>query len=860
MNVQILKYFGLKYFGIVLSIVTIIYISVSLTINFEGLYIKFNQQISEIGFEAKAGSIEVSHFPTPTVTLGDVIIPGKFEAKTLVLKFSIFSILTLNPTINLIEASDVTINSSGSTMINHGTAIINMFQLFPRIPDINLEKLSLINKQSGVREYIQSAKIRPNSNFNNIILHWDNKASTNISYTKNNNLEVQISTIAPSYKIDILETYDEGSKLLGGKIDYQIDNLKNYINNHYRDLDLLVTQVASNESVAIKCDFSAREDGINISNINLSSDSINMTGDANLFNNGKQDILNFHFSKMNLTKLLQTPDIDSIILSKNKEELKLQNLNSILNITADQILISGFDISKITLKASSDGTKLNIENCSGSIDEVGKFDLLGVVTQNQYRSKFDGKINISYPDANNVLSQLGYQKINSSIKSPITFTANIVATPIDYKFTNLYSKIGALNANGSAALKLIGTTPRLNLALNFSSINFDDKEETVITPITNYFKTLVVGMQDKDYLNKYIPLRKIGYLGNIDITLTNAIIAGDMVDKIHFICDAYPGILDFTSLYYQNGHNYLLGNGKLVSTGIKPLITLRIKDGEITDEALSFDKVITGISGANQKYSFEKVTLDFAIALKTLRRGDILFKNFYIAAINQDKLFNISGLQGYYNGGGFTSSGSIFLDSMKLTLSYAYSNFNINDLNVFYPMNIFGIADGWVSANGTVSTDGDTIDKFLYNLSTDSKFIASKVKWNGFDIDGLFLAINDKNYNPVNLEPDSKRFISSGVTNIEKIEGNFSTEHGIIKFTDVVLNTPKVSATALALYNIYTSNIDTTVKATFVLSPRVQYSNATNPVEVMIHTYGNISTPKKDVNMDNVRAVFEQKI
>ena len=848
----------LKYFGIFLSILGLIYISVSLTINFEGLYLKFNKQISDIGYEAKAASIDVSHFPIPTVTLGDVVIPGTFQAKKLTLKFSILSILTFNPSINSIEASDVNIDSSGASMIHHEIAIINMFKIFPHIPNIDLKKVLLADKQSALAENVELIKIRPTSNFNNITIHWNDKNYTNISYNKKSHLEVKISTVAPSHKIDFVETYDESLKLIAGTIDYNINNLKDYINDNYSDLDLLITQVASTEPIKITCDFGPEAKGIIIRNIKLISESLAMTGTADFFSDQRQDNINLHFTNINLTKLLKAPDMESVKLSKNKEDLKLKHLNSILNITADKILLSGFSISNAKLNASSDGTALNIKECTGSIQEEGKFAISGLVTQNQYRSKFDGKINISYPDANEMISKLGYNSPTSIAKSAITLTSDIIATPIDYKLTNLYTKIGPISATGSAALKLIGATPRLNLALNFSPINFDDKGHTIITPIYDYFKSLTIGMRDKDYLNKYIPIRKIGYLGNFDIILTNAIVAGDTIDKIHFICDASTGLLDFTSLYYQNGPDYLVGSGKLISTGLKPLINLRIKDGEIYTDDLSLEKIITTISNTNTKYSFDKVTLDFAIALRNLRAGKAEFKNFYVAAINQDQLFNISGLQGSYNSGGFTSSGSIFLDSMRLNLAYAYSNFNINDLNSFYPVNVFGIKDGWVSSNGTITTNGDTVAKFVYNLYTKSNFIASAVKWAGFDIDGLATATDNVNYNIANITADTNRFASTGIANIQKIAGGFEIERGIIKFSDITFNTPRLSGTALASYNIYNSNLDSNVKATFSLAPRDRFSGNT-PVDVEIHTYGNIASPKKDINIDNIKYALDRK-
>ena len=79
-----------------------------------------------------------------------------------------------------------------------------------------------------------------------------------------------------------------------------------------------------------------------------------------------------------------------------------------------------------------------------------------------------------------------------------------------------------------------------------------------------------------------------------------------------------------------------------------------------------------------------------------------------------------------------------------------------------------------------------------------------------------------------------------------------------MKFTDIKFNTPRLSGTALASYNIYDTNIDSNIKATFSIPPRDRYSG-NSPAEITIHTYGNIAAPKKDVNIDSIKSILERK-
>ena len=843
---------GLQYLGVLSAGLVIAYIVISMMINFEGLYTKFRQHISDIGYDSKVSSIDVSHFPTPTVVLGGVEIPGIFSAKKLYLKFSVFSILTLNPSISSIEAEDVHIHTSGANMMHHESAVIRMFQLFPHLPNIDFKHITLDDRMAGTSEDVKTIKIRPNSSFNNITIYWTDKNYTNISYNKKDRLEVKIITVSPSHKIDFLETYDENLKLVSGTIDYHINNLRDHISSNYRDLDLLITQIASTEPMHMTCNFGIDHGGMLVRNINLKSESISMTGEADFFDGTKQDRLNLHFDIIDLTKLLKSPDMASIQLSKSKEELKLQNLNGIINVTVDNIKLSNFDIANVSLKGASDGLKLNIEEFVGLIDKDGKFNVSGFVTQNKYRSKFDGNLEVDYPDANALMSKLGYPISTNAVKSPLMIKSDIVATPIDYKLTNLYTTIGQVTSNGSASIKLIGATPRLALALNFSAIDFSNVQYPILVPVVNYFKSLANDMHDKEYLSKYIPLRKIGYIGNFDFIFNNPVISGEVVDKVHFICDAFDGMLNFGSLYYQNGKNYLMGNGKLAASGLKPLVTLRITDGEFSTNSLALGNILENLSKASVEYGFDKVTLDLAMTLKSLTQGGANFKNFYIASSNDGNLFNISGLQGIYNNGNFTSSGSMLLDSMTLSLAYAYSNFNSNDLDQIYPLSVFGIRDGWFSTNGTISANGNNVAQFIYSLYNKSEFVGSTVSWYGFDFDGFVDLINVKDYDKTNMLVDAKKFTSSGITNIPKISGSYEVDHGIIKFTDVQYGTKHTSCSAVATYNIYTDAVDVTTSVIF--QPTIMDRNrAPAPIEIVLHTSGNIAAPVKEVSVGIAR-------
>jgi hypothetical protein len=87
--------------------------------------------------------------------------------------------------------------------------------------------------------------------------------------------------------------------------------------------------------------------------------------------------------------------------------------------------------------------------------------------------------------------------------------------------------------------------------------------------------------------------------------------------------------------------------------------------------------------------------------------------------------------------GEFQSSGSLRMDALNLNLSYAYNDFNLKNTQNIFPLSLFGLKDGWISSNGTISTSGDSLDEVFYNLYTKSTFVGKNLIWDNFNVDKL---------------------------------------------------------------------------------------------------------------------------
>ena len=197
------------------------------------------------------------------------------------------------------------------------------------------------------------------------------------------------------------------------------------------------------------------------------------------------------------------------------------------------------------------------------------------------------------------------------------------------------------------------------------------------------------------------------------------------------------------------------------------------------------------------------------------------------------------------------SSGNIFLEKMTLNLAYSYNNFNMNDLNIIYPPSLFGIKDGWASTNGTISTNGDTIAKILYNLYTKSEFVGSNIEMSNMDLENIATIVSSPNYETNNnIIADAKTSLSNGSTLISTATGGYEIERGIIKFPNITFSTKSTSNTLATSYNIYDTTIDSLLKTTFSQPTKEKYSQSI-PINLTIHTHGKITSPQQEITYDN---------
>lgn len=836
------------------------YITIAIMANYENVYHKIRKKMALEGYKIKASHINIERFPFPKVEVHDFTIDNKLAAKVLEIKFSPLSTLSLTPKVKVINIHDVKIYTSDNRLdfTTHHPLISKMLKLLPKLPKIEISNLKVIDDVTKDIQYVENVSVDSSSPSNQMIVNWGNDSITKVSYNNvDNATNVQINYTGPVYSMKLSEIYKKNN-FQEATMRYNVKEFGRFLENRYGEVDLLATRVVSQEPVDFFCKIKRDDDRIRFSNIKMTSKSMDMKGNMDFYQSEKPDEINLIFNHINLTALLEKPDMTNIRASKNKRKLLLDDVTRILNVRAKNINLLDTNIQDFTLEAEINKSGMRIDQISGGIGgKKGRFEAKGNITQNQYRSFFDGRVHFDHEDLNQILKETGFKKYASAKKTSIMLTSDVKATPIDYKLNNLFMKIEDINISGDGSIKLIGSKPRVNLSLSLSSLNLFDKNIPILNNTIRYFTTLTQDMKSKTYLQKYIPLREVEYLGNIDLSFNNVQIGSNEIDKLRVNTSISPGNIVLNSLYYQDGESYLAASGFLSAAGIKPRIAFKVGESYLVTDKFNLDNILASMQNLYNNCDLDKIKVHADFTAQTIKQKDLEFKDVHIAAKNKGILWNIESLKGKYAGGAFDASGSLRLDAMNLNLAYAYNDFNIKQFNKLIPLNAFGIADGQMSFNGVISTNGSNWPELYYNLYSKSVFLAKNIIWKNFNIDGFIDHVISADYDAKNLDRDSQYFMQKGNVQMLSLGGEMNLSKGLFKLSEVDFMTAKTKGRSDVQYNMYDTSINNNTN--FIFKPKVSsmYYTGSN-VSIPVKITGKISSPKSKIGLKELKNYLQQ--
>lgn len=663
----------------------------------------------------------------------------------------------------------------------------------------------------------------------------------------------------------ILEENYNNNILGNGKFFIESSNLAYKISQCIPDFAELSKRLSSNEKIQVTFDIVPTKTHVGLKNIIINSDSIAGAGEMDL---SKDDVttsdVKLNFTKINLNSLQSDNNENSLDYtnqySVNKHfDFKKTPTNINIFIQGVQLGESN-SIADLRIVGEIANGKLNIKNFTGDIGGGGEFKISGVVTQNSFRSLFEGRVAFNHRDLNDLAECFGGKNARTEEAIPFSFSSDVKMSSVDASLQNLLIKTADTDLMGSISTKYIGDSPRTNATIRFSSVDIDQKNFPAISQVFNYAISLFDGMQNEDYLNRFIPIRKINTIGNYDITFDNLTVKEKTYKNLNFDLTLAPGKIAFERLFIQNGDDWVDTSVTLEAQGIKPIIHFIIHDAQLAVNFLSASGMLELRKKIIDEFDPSKLDMVMKFSIKKLYDGDFSFGRVFFQAKNDKNLLDIKQFDADLLGGRLQSSGSILLQPYTLNFVYAINSAQVAEIAKLLPDGMLQSA-GVLSASGMWSTRGDSLDAQLYNLYTRSNLLAKGLTVNHFSIDNFIQEIGGENYDISKLQDSIKKALLTNKTEISDLKTSIELTKGVFTLSDMAFKTKYSAGVGAALLNLYDFSVDASTLFSFYLAKPQRGRSYTDyaPAKMGVTMKGNIFSPKKTADTKDLEELLKAR-
>jgi hypothetical protein len=844
---------------LLLAVTSSMFAAILFFIDYDKIFKEFlsTSKISEDS--AKTVKYKVVKFPFPHLVTEGVSEKGKIDIKHIEIHFSLLSLLKLDPKVTNLKAKEAVIylTHDDVNFITHDEFISELINKGYLTLKVNIDKLIFIESDKDVALEISNFSFDGTNNseqFSGLVDGVGNLAGAFKRSDDKNKDQVAFDLIVQGsgFKVLLKENYEKGV-FESGAAEIYSNNLPNKIGKLFPDISAISRNLNSDEEVKITFDMSPMQRWINLKNITVDSPSLQGKGEIALSKdiNDVNDI-KFDFTKIDLDSWKKsdssaTNQIPVNYGNKAKFDFDKNKLKADVKVLQLQ-LNSNYVLRDVEFACYVENGKLRIDEFSGKINKHGSFKISGEATQNSFRSLFEGKVELRQTDLNNAVELIAGKEFRTETKIPYTLTSDIKMSSVDLSMQNIVLKTPSTEINGNISTKFIGNSPRTNATLKFSAINATDKSFPGLLQIHDYLSSLTDNMKSDDYLNKFIPLRKISSSSNYSISFDKLTVNDTVYDHVNFNLGMAPGHLRINNLYLNNGTDYVDADVDIVASGVKPVISIKISDGSLKVNFLKPESMLDMKKKILAEYALDKISLNMDFNLSKIYQDNFELTNVIFRAKSNNILLDIGKFETDLFKGRFISAGSILLDPYTITLVYALNSANVESITDLLPDGLIK-SGGAISASGMISTNGNKINELLYNLYTKSLIITKDITIRNFSIDNLIQKLTTKNYNPANFKDDVKASLLTGDTQIDDLKSSdVELSKGLIKMPAITFKTKYTSGTATANINIYDFSLNLNSIFSFFLAKQTKGKNIVDysPSKITVTATGTIFSPKKE--------------
>ncbi len=815
----------------------------------------------------EANNFRIIKFPVPYLVIDEVKQDGKVALKDIKIEFLLSSLLRFKPEISELTIGEavVHLNNNDVNFLSHSEFISELILKNALSVKAKINKLTFVESDNDIPLIIDNFNFSSESKIANFEGVIDNVGRINGSFENSaDNVIFKMDVQDTSYDFKLNEIYKNGV-FEGGSAELKTTSLSSKIAKLVPDFSNVESYLNSNEEVKINFGIKPIKQGLIIESIVISSDSLQGKGDMKISKDPTfVSEINVEFSKLDLANWLKSKKDRSALGTarfgaNNRMDFSKNNLN--VSFVAQAVKIDeNNSLSNVNLKVKVESGKFVIQDFSGEVDQDGKFNLSGAITQNSFRSIFNGKIVLNHKDLNDFAEFFGGKDVRTDKPIPFSLASDIKFSSVDLSLQNFLIKTRETEVMGSLSSKFIGNSPRTNASIRFTSANIDENSFPVLSRAVAYVSNLLEDMKDETYLNKFIPIRKISSISSFDITFDHLTLNKKLYENVNFALDLSPGRVSVEQLYITDGTDWIDTNLTLEAQSIRPSVKIDINNGSIAVDFLSAPAMLALKQKILNNFDLSKIDIATRFSLARVYQGDFGLNRVVFLARNDKNLIDISKFEADLFGGRLQSSGSILLQPYTLNFVYALNSAQIEQISKLLPKEMIN-SGGVISASGMWSTNGEKLDEQLYNLYTKSNIVTKDITLNNFSIDNFIQVLGDPNYNIGAFDDDLNKTLLLDKTQMSDLQANVELSKGIFTLSSMAFKTKYSIGQGAATFNLYDFNLDISSNFSFYLAKPKYGRSSTDyaPAKMSVTAKGNFFNPKKEAKTEDLKEVLKAR-
>jgi hypothetical protein len=807
------------------------------------------------GEDAKIENVDLVLLPYPSAIVRRITVNRGIFVDKVIIYPNLISLLKGEIKAGKVEANNIYINPKKTGIA--GKSINQIISSISKI-DTSIKEFSsrkIWDTAVNNRIILQYLKIVKNNRDikTSFIFSKDIKLEDDTKYSKvEDNFQSKTKISSSSFLFNISRIFNE-NKSLSGEFRGDIKNLGVFVRDTSSYFDFMFNNyVKTPNPLTISGKILNNDEYTILDNIEIKSSDMDIKASYWSSVDRDNNLLDVKILKLNLTELSSGPDISSdgeeSLFSIDTTKLKIQMQGSNINFLGDVI-------SSFTMTGEGDGSVFLVENCYGLIGNDGRFDLSGKISDNKYRPKFDGRIEISHKDFNKLVTDSAMSNLSTEVTSDVHLSSEISITPVDLMFAESKLTIGGQSLRGSANIKLVGKEKLLLGDLVLDDLNLDKSNLPVIRTVYNYFKSLGIGMSDQSYIGKYASLRSYPIRTNVNLTGDNLIIENQPIERLSIVSSFESGQFRIDNYSVDLGRSYIKGDGRIIANSLKPQIKININEGEIYTDAISKEDMNKVVNYLNSDFSLSSVDISSDGFLNKLKIADFEAKNISWSSDGKNGALSLGKSNMDVFGGNANFTGNFVVNPIKLNLAFGIDGFKIEDAVAVLPGKI-AIDSGFASINGQISSSGTTAEQIGYNLFMKGEFLGKKVNVVGIDMENLINKLSTKDLNGEMAQSFIDESVNSGQTILDEVKGSYELSSGMMILKDINASSRFFTAASGIAISTYDYSMDlNSIFSFYPVGARIFSPSSVTPIKLRLISKGNLFDADKLLKFNDLNDI-----